>query len=121
MKNVIKISISIFIIFFLLACKKKRQVDIEGKVLNPITQEGISGVELWLLKPGPITEYYGGYERITTVFTDVNGNYKVDVKSGSAEILRAGDLHGAYYNIGWYKDGAKLPSDLPVEQGKNMK
>ncbi|MFA5574390.1 MAG: hypothetical protein WC994_04980, partial [Brumimicrobium sp.] len=94
---------------------------IEGKVLNPITQEGIEGVELWLLKPGSPFEYYGGYKRVETVFTDANGNFKVDVKSASAEILRVGNMHGAYYKIGWYEDGAQLPSDLPVQQGKNMK
>ena len=121
MKNGIKIIVSLSIIFLLLSCNKRRQVDIEGRVYNPVTQEGIAGAELWLLKSGPITEFYGGYERVETVYSDANGNFKVNVKSAKAEILRLGDMHGEYYNIGWYKNGSKLPSDLPVEQGKNMK
>src|SRR5690554_395236 len=121
MKNEIKIIVSLSIIFLLLSCNKRRQVDIEGRVYNPVTQEGIAGAELWLLKSGPITEFYGGYERVETVYSDANGNFKVNVKSAKAEILRLGDMHGEYYNIGWYKNGSKLPSDLPVEQGENMK
>jgi|SRR5690625_1408293 len=121
MKNGIKIIVSLSIIFLLLSCNKRRQVDIEGRVYNPVTQEGIAGAELWLLKSGPITEFYWGYERVETVYSDANGNFKVNVKSAKAEILRLGDMHGEYYNIGWYKNGSKLPSDLPVEQGKNMK
>src|SRR5690554_7473685 len=121
MKNGIKIIVSLSIIFLLLSCNKRRQVDIEGRVYNPVTQEGIAGAELWLLKSGPITEFYGGYERVETVYSDANGNFKVNVKSAKAEILRLGDMHGEYYNIGWYKNGSKLPSDLPVQQGKNMK
>jgi len=116
-----KLILFILAVIVLISCNKRRQVDIEGKVLNPITQEGIEGVELWLLKPGSPFEYYGGYKRVETVFTDANGNFKVDVKSASAEILRVADLHGAYYKIGWHEDGVKLPSDLPVQQGKNMK
>ncbi|PKR79441.1 hypothetical protein CW751_15115, partial [Brumimicrobium salinarum] len=120
MKKLIKLLIGIAILSLFWTCGKKRQVKIEGKVYNPITQEGISGAELWLLKPGPITEYYGGYERVTTVYSDASGNFKVDVKSGSAEILRLGDMHGEYYKIGWYQNGEQLPSDLPVEKGKTM-
>ena len=59
MKNGIKIIVSLSIIFLLLSCNKRRQVDIEGRVYNPVTQEGIAGAELWLLKSGPITEFLG--------------------------------------------------------------
>src|SRR5690554_959077 len=122
MKNEIKIIVSLSIIFLLLSCNKRRQVDIEGRVYNPVTQEGIAGAELWLLKSGPITEFYGGYERVETVYSDANGNFKVNVKSAKAEILRLGDMHGEYYNIGWYQNGEIQPGYyLPVQKGKNMK
>ena len=67
MRNTTKLFIGLIAISFLISCNKRRQVDIEGKVLNPITQEGIEGVGLWLLKPGPITEYYGGYKKKHTL------------------------------------------------------
>src|SRR5690554_5875641 len=120
MKKLIRLLLGIAILSLFCTCSKKRQVKIEGKVYNPITQEGISGAELWLLKSGSITEYYGGYERVTTVYTAADGSFKVDLKSAKAEILRLGDMHGEYYKIGWYENGALLPSDLTVKKGKTM-
>src|SRR5690554_3303100 len=120
MKKLVKLLMGIAVLSLFYTCGKKRQVKIEGKVYNPITQEGISGAELWLLKSGSITEYYGGYERVTTVYTAADGSFKVDLKSAKAEILRLGDMHGEYYKIGWYENGALLPSDLTVKKGKTM-
>lgn len=120
MKKLVKLLMGIAVLSLFYTCGKKRQVKIEGRVYNPITQEGISGAELWLLKSGSITEYYGGYERVTTVYTAADGSFKVDLKSAKAEILRLGDMHGEYYKIGWYENGALLPSDLTVKKGKTM-
>jgi len=80
MKGVIKIGIVFIALLLASACAKKRHVHITGRVLNPITQEGIKGVELWLLKPGSITEYYGAYDKVTTVHTDANGSFEIDLK-----------------------------------------
>lgn len=41
-----------------------KNITIEGRVLNPITNEPISGVEVYLFKSEVNLDYYGGYKSI---------------------------------------------------------
>src|SRR5690606_33041122 len=63
-------------------------------------------------------ELPGGYKTVEQTTSDANGDFILEFKKSASNI---GVSTGDYYNIGWYKNGSKLPSDLPVEQGKNMK
>jgi hypothetical protein len=116
---------SLIIIIFLMgamnSCTKfGKNITIEGRVENPITGEGISGAEIWLLKT--TMGLPGANKEIKTVFSDENGNFELNKFSFRADKIRMGNTHGDYYTIGWYKDGEYVStnSTLEIKKGKKL-
>ena len=107
-------------VFFFSCTKFGKNVTIEGRVLNPITGEGISGAEIWLLKT--TMGLPGANKEIKTVFSDENGNFELNKFSFRADKIRMGNTHGDYYELGWYKDGIYESdgSTLEIKKGKKL-
>src|SRR5690554_4855795 len=122
MKAQIKLLIIIFLLFGTMnSCTKfGKNVTIEGRVENPITGEGISGAEIWLLKT--TMGLPGADKEIKTVFSDANGNFELNKFSFRADKIRIGNAHGDYHSIGWYKDGEYVSgnSTLEIKKGKKL-
>jgi hypothetical protein len=116
---------SLIIIIFLMgamnSCTKfGKNITIEGRVENPITGEGISGAEIWLLKT--TMGLPGADKEIKTAISDANGNFELNKFSFRADKIRMGDAHGDYYTIGWHKDGEYVStnSTLEIKKGKKL-
>lgn len=118
MKSTVK-----YLILFILvsSCTKfGKNISIEGRVMNPITNEGISGVELRLLKTS--FGLPGGIKVVKSIKTDDNGYFKLDKLSLRAERFQMYSLNGEYYQIGWTSDnGENFSTDLSVTKGKKQK
>ena len=70
-----------FVVFYTLvfsslcACTKfGKNVTIEGRVMNPITGEGIAGIELELLRT--TTGLPGGYKSVKSTNSNSDGSYE---------------------------------------------
>jgi hypothetical protein len=116
---------SLIIIIFLMGAmnsstKFGKNITIEGRVENPITGEGISGAEIWLLKT--TMGLPGADKEIKTAISDANGNFELNKFSFRADKIRMGDAHGDYYTIGWHKDGEYVStnSTLEIKKGKKL-
>lgn len=113
----------IFLVLFsvFLSCTKVgKNITIKGRVLNPITGEGIPNVEIWLQKS--TIGLPGGLKTVKTATTDASGNYELNKYSLSAHSAVCA-LSGDYYPIGWRDSntGEKMGSPtLNVKKGKTM-
>lgn len=97
-----------------------KNVTIKGKVLNPITGEGIPNVEVELLKT--TAGLPGGNKGVKSTYTDANGNFEIS-KSGLGSYWLACRVSGDYYEIGWIENGINVTSstgNLNVKKGKTM-
>ena len=67
-----------FVIILLISCTKfGKNVTVKGRVLNPITGEGIPNVELELLRgTGGLP---GGYKSVKSTKTDASGNFEIQL------------------------------------------
>src|SRR5690554_6271414 len=122
-----KAQIKLLIIIFLLlgtmnSCTKfGKNVTIEGRVINPVTGEGISGVKIVLEKE--TLEIPGGIKSIKEVYTDANGSFELNKFSFRASQITANTgTAGDYYKIGWYKNGeyVSINSTLEIKKGKKL-
>src|SRR5690554_820123 len=94
-----------------------RKTTLKGRVMNPITGEGIAGATISASKT--TMELPGGYKTVEQTTSDANGDFVLEFKKSASNI---GVSTGDYYNIGWYQNGEIQPGYyLPVQQGKNMK
>src|SRR5690554_2667440 len=94
-----------------------RKTTLKGRVMNPITGEGIAGATISASKT--TMELPGGYKTVEQTTSDANGDFILEFKKSASNI---GVTTGDYYNIGWYQNGEIQPGYyLPVQQGKNMK
>lgn len=117
MKN---LALLIILLSFLGCTKFGKNITVKGRVLNPITGQGIEGAELNLLR-GTL-ELPGGEKSVKKVFTDANGNYEISKFSLSGLSLSVGNL-GDRYAIGWHQDGqitVKNNNNLSVKKRKTM-
>ncbi|AEA43808.1 hypothetical protein [Fluviicola taffensis] len=97
-----KVSISILLVI-LVSCTKFGKTDTaKGRVLNPVTGEGISGVELKLLKS--TAGLPGGNKAVKTATTDGDGFYEIS-KAGLKGYSLSCNLPADYYPLGWFIDG----------------
>ena len=99
MKN---LALLIILLTFLGCTKLGKNITVKGRVLNPITGQGIEGVTLELLKGtlGLPAEL----KSVKEVTTDANGNFEISKLSMRGLSLGVGNL-GDRYAIGWYQDG----------------
>ncbi len=109
---------AVLMILTLSTCTKfGKNVTVKGRVMNPVTGEGIEGAEVKLLriKGG----YDSSYKTIKSTTTDASGNFELDKYTWSSPVARCevGDL----YQLGWTKDGGQTFIDnfeLEVKKGK---
>lgn len=92
-----------------MGCKKNRTAVIKGRVINPITNEGFEGFEVWLQRTtsGSIGTT-GGFETIEKTTTDANGYFEIEGKGSGGLNIRCVDENN--YSIGWYQNGEKVNS-----------
>ena len=121
-KQINILAISILFLMILSSCTKfGKNVTIEGRVENPITGEGISGVKIVLEKE--TLEIPGGIKSIKEVYTDANGSFELNKFSFRASQITANTgTAGDYYKIGWHKDGEYVStnSTLEIKKGKKL-
>lgn len=104
------------ILFFSVSCGKNREKTVKGRVLNPVTGEGIANARVILQKEGGGIP--SGLETVEAVYTDANGNFEISskkMKVNTAQVVLALD---DYYSLGWKKDGVTY-SILSVKKGMN--
>jgi hypothetical protein len=109
-------------LFFLSACTKfGKNVTVKGRVLNPITGEGIEGVEVKMWK-NKIFSFSSDVKLVKKVTSDLNGYFEIDKLGLSGYDLKC-DVSGDYYPLGWTQDGgASFTGNytLDVKKGKVM-
>jgi hypothetical protein len=108
-------------IFCFCACTKLgKNVTIEGRVMNPITGEGIEGIELELLRT--TSGLPGGYKSVKSTRSNTDGSYEIS-KGGLAGYWLACRVPVEYYQIGWVQNGSNVTAstgNLTVKKGKKM-
>lgn len=93
-----------------------RKTTLKGRVMNPITGEGIAGATISASKT--TMELPGGYKTVEQTTSDATGDFVLEFKNSASNI---GVSTGDYYNIGWHQNGEIQPGYyLPVQQGKTM-
>jgi hypothetical protein len=97
-------NLSLIILLFLIAsCGKVLKTHVKGKVLNPVTGQGIENVRVILQKSG--SGIPSGLKTVEAVYTDAGGNFDISartLKGLTASVVLDGN---EYYSIGWKKDG----------------
>lgn len=115
MKHLIFLLISLSLV----ACTKfGRTHTAKGKVINPITGEGIPNAQMKILKH--TLGLPGGLKSVKEATSDADGNYEISKSGLNSYSLRC-ELASDYYKIGWYDNGEKIAtasSDLALKMGK---
>ena len=108
--------IGIFLVFT--SCTKfGKNVTLKGRVLNPVTGEGIEGAEVKLYRIAG--GYDSNYKTIKSTTTDASGNFELDKYTWAKPVARC--EVGEMYKLGWTKDGGQTFIDnfeLDVKRGK---
>lgn len=115
-----KYLLSLFVLVTITSCTKfGKNVTLKGRVMNPVTGEGIEGVEVKLYRIAG--GYDSNYKTLKSTTTDASGNFELDKYTWAKPVARCGtnDL----YDLGWTQDGGKTFIDnfeLDVKKGKVM-
>ncbi|MDR0802902.1 carboxypeptidase-like regulatory domain-containing protein [Fluviicola sp.] len=101
-----------------------KNITMKGRVLNPITGEGIEGAEIRMFKP-IWWAYDGGDKVIKATTSGADGSFEISKLSLSAESIQCNTSPaGAYYGMGWTQNnGASFigaGADLAVKKGKTV-
>lgn len=93
----------IILLFLIASCGKVLKTHVKGKVLNPVTGQGIENVRVILQKSG--SGIPSGLKTVEAVYTDAGGNF--DISARTLKGLTASVVLDVneYYSIGWQKDG----------------
>ena len=121
----------IIILTFLFSCTKGGgNVYVEGRVYNPITGNGIKGIEIDLLRNklgGAVGAQSGGVKLCELVYTDENGHFEIKHTGGlQSYYVQALPNAEDYYGIGWINISTKNKTypigggSFTVKKGKNM-
>ncbi|MBW7867651.1 MAG: carboxypeptidase regulatory-like domain-containing protein [Brumimicrobium sp.] len=118
----IRTILSIILLLSLFSCTKfGKNVTVKGRVLNPITGEGISGVQIILKRNtlgGAPGFQSGGSKIIKETTTDENGYYELNKLTLSGSVLMSAHI-GDRHPIGWWKGGSYSSfQNLPIDLGK---
>ena len=113
------IYISLLLVFLLFSCTKfGRNVTIKGKVINPVTNEPIEGIEAWFQKT--TNGLPGGFKTIKEEVTDANGEFEINAGRIGTHYIRLGDVKGNY-RLGWYENGEYTSTSVKeLDKGKVM-
>ena len=118
-----KYSIALISFIFLLGCTKVgKNVTIKGRVLNPVTGEGIQDAEVKILKTAG--GFNGGFKAIKTVKSNSDGSFEISKLSlEHCYVVCHTPLDVNYYQIGWEKKASVPLHDsftISVKKGKTM-
>ncbi|MBW7867653.1 MAG: carboxypeptidase regulatory-like domain-containing protein [Brumimicrobium sp.] len=118
----IRTILGIILLLSLFSCTKfGKNVTVKGRVLNPITGEGISGVQIILKRNtlgGAPGFQSGGSKIIKETTTDENGYYELNKLTLSGSVLMSAHI-GDRHPIGWWKGGSYSSfQNLPIDLGK---
>lgn len=109
----------LLILLSLFSCTKfGRTHTAKGKVINPITGEGIPNAPMKILKQ--TLGLPGGMKSVKEIASEADGSFEIS-KTGLNKYYLQCDLSGDYYEIGWYENGEKIAtasSDLALKMGK---
>ena len=119
MKNRILILTLFSLLFVVVGCTKfGKNITVEGRILNPITNEPISDITVRLIKSKNL-QYYGGYKTIKETTSDANGNFELSAGRTGGVWIVADFNYQNYYELGWdYSE--KYYSQLKVDKGEVM-
>ena len=118
-----KYLITLISFIFLLACTKVgKNVTIKGRVLNPVTGEGIQDAEVKILKTAG--GFNGGFKAIKTVKSNSDGSFEISKLSlENCFAVCHTPLDVDYYQIGW-ENKSSVPLynavTISVKKGKTM-
>jgi hypothetical protein len=98
------LSLFLLLLIFAVSCGKTNRVTIQGRVLNPVTGEGIEGAKIILMK------YTGGLpagtKTVSSAYSASDGSFEVSAKGLFKNFTADCILDAnAYHWIGWMKDG----------------
>lgn len=109
---------ALILILITASCTKLgKNVTLKGRVVNPVTGEGIEGAEVKLYKIAG--GYDSEYKTLKSATTDVSGNFELDKYTWAKPVARC--EVGELYRLGWTKDGGQTFIDnfeLEVKKGK---
>ena len=115
---------ALFIILLVLtaaSCTKfGKNVTVKGRVMNPVTGEGISGAEVKLYKL--VGFYDAKHKAIQSATTDASGYFELNKYTWSSPSARC-EPKDDLYKLGWTKDGGQTFIDnfeLTVKKGKTI-
>jgi hypothetical protein len=103
-----------FLIFLLIvSCAKKRTAIVKGRVLNPVTGEGISNAKITMYH-SKLTSYDNDIKVDAQTFSASDGSFEISSKGFKAYEL-ACVLDGDYYYLNWFEGGEYKSSFQPLE------
>ncbi len=108
----------LFLLLFSFCTKFGRTHTAKGKVINPITGEGIPNAPMKILKQ--TLGLSGGMKSVKEIASEADGSFEIS-KTGLNKYYLQCDLSGDYYEIGWFENGEKIAtasSDLALKMGK---
>lgn len=111
----------IMLLTFFSGCTKfGKNVTIKGKIINPVTGQGIEGIELNLLREKATIS--GGFKSVKSTTTDANGDFEISKLGLNSYHLRA-QTGVDLYDIGWFQNDENITGTggmLNVKRGKTM-
>ncbi|MCC6701510.1 MAG: hypothetical protein IT221_08300 [Fluviicola sp.] len=111
----------LFFIAFLFSCTKfGRTHTAKGRVMNPITGEGIPDVEMKLLKS--TLGLPGGKKSVKEATSNSDGFFEIS-KSGLNVYYLQCNTSADYYELGWFENGHQISTaatDYKLKMGKTL-
>ena len=90
----------LFSILILTSCTKfGKNVTVKGRVVNPITGEGVPDIRVFMYKTTN-TSLPADYKTVKEDYTDSEGSFELN-KLGLSKYYVKCDVPGDYYMIGW--------------------
>jgi hypothetical protein len=108
-----QILLFLFAILLITSCAKKRTAVVKGRVLNPVTGEGISNAKITMYH-SKLTSYDNDIKVDAQTLSASDGSFEISSKGFKAYEL-ACILDGDYYYLRWSVDGAYKSSFQPLE------
>ena len=108
-----QILLFLFAILLITSCAKKRTAVVKGRVLNPVTGEGISNAKITMYH-SKLTSYDNDIKVDAQTFSASNGSFEISSKGFKAYEL-ACVLEGDYYYLRWLVNGEYKSSFQPLE------
>jgi hypothetical protein len=114
---------SIILLFALSTCTKfGKNISVTGRIYNPLTGDGVSGVTIRLYKgkfePAEVLGNSSGSKNVKEVVTDENGLYKLEHLGGVFKDYYIQQRSTGYYELGWADDGSK--GNKLIKKGKEI-